>query len=273
MQLLQRPSGRSGVGGACVAYGCAIAAAATLATIFAVGSAPPAMAQEAQTDAPADSETEERSPLSTVLFASLEAGPGKTFAALGLKKALTGGLASGGLRTLLKIGGAQEEANRRRPRGIAYKSESQALIGYEWRIGDSFLSLYAGTDYEGEQREEPRGTLVRHRYGARLQADLWMTPTQESLLQASAYVSTLDRRLWGRVAPGWLIPRGLPLEGSYLGPELEAYRAGDYTKVRLGLHLTGLRLFGVVWRLSGGWQRTSDRTPEAYATLGVHWLR
>lgn len=254
-----------------MAYGCAIAGAATLAAAFAVAPAPCAMAQETETEP----ETPERSPLSTVLFGSLEAGPSKTFAALGLKKALTGGLANSGFRTLLKVGGAQEEARRRRqrPRGVAYKSEAQALIGYEWRIGDSFVAVYIGSDYEGEQREEPRGTFVASRYGVRLQGDLWMTPTPTTMLQASAYASTLDGRVWGRVAPGWLLPPGLRLDGLHIGPELEAYHAGDYTKLRLGLHLTGLRLFGVVWRLSGGWQRSSDRPAQAYATLGLHWLR
>ncbi len=258
--------------GACVAYGWAISAAVTLAAVFTAASARPAIAQEAE------AETEERSPLSTVLFGSLEAGPTKTFAAVGLKKALTGGLASDGFRTLVKIGGAQEEARRQRLHGIAYKSEAQALLGYEWRIGDSFLSLYAGSDYEGEQREEPRRTVISSRYGARLHGDLWMTPTPDTMLHASAYASTLDARRWGRVAPGWRVPGGLvpwPFQAGtlYVGPEVEAYRARDYTKLRLGLHLTGLRIFGVVWRLSGGWQRTSDKTSQAYATLGVHWLR
>ena len=244
-----------------------------LAAVLTAAPARPALAQEAETSTQAESETEERSPLSTVLFASLEAGPTKTFAALGLKKALTGGLANSGFRTMLKVGGAQEEAQRRRPHGIAYKSESQALIGYEWRIGDTFLALYAGSDHEGEQREWRNGILYRNRYGGRLQGDLWTTPMPGTMLHASAYASTLDRRLWGRIAPGWLLPRGWLSQDLYAGPEAEAYRAGSYTKLRLGLHLTGLRLFGVVWRLSGGWQRTSDRPSEAYATLGVHWLR
>ncbi len=177
------------------------------------------------------------------------------------------------MRALLKVGGAQEQAQRQRPRGLAYKTESQALIGYEWRIGDAFLSLYAGSDHEGEYREWRNGILYRNRYGARLQGDLWMTPMPGMMLHASAYASTLDHRRWGRAAPGWLLPRGWLSQDVYAGPEVEAYRAGDYTKLRLGLHLTGLRLFGVVWRLSGGWQRTSDRPSEAYATLGVHWLR
>ncbi len=220
-----------------------------------------------------DGETEERSPLSTVIFGSLEAGPTKTFIAIGMKKALTGGLAASGFRALLKVGGSQEQAQRQRPYGIAYKSEAQALLGYEWRIGDTFLSLYAGSDYEGEQREEALATLVTNRYGARLHGDLWMTPTPDTMLQASAYASTIDGRLWGRVAPGWLLPQDLPLKGVYLGPEIEAYRERAYSKLRLGLHLTGLRLLGLSWRISGGWQSTSDRPSEVYATLGVHWLR
>jgi hypothetical protein len=220
-----------------------------------------------------DGETEERSPLSTVIFGSLEAGPTKTFAAIGMKKALTGGLATSGFRALFKVGGSREQLGRQRPYSLAYKSEAQALIGYEWRIGDTFLSLYAGSDYEGEQREEPLATLITHRYGARLQADLWTTPTPDIMLHASAYASTIDGRLWGRAAPGWLLPRGFPLEGSYLGPEIEAYRDSDYSKFRLGLHLTGLRFLGLSWRISGGWQQTSDRPSEAYATLGLHWRR
>lgn len=217
--------------------------------------------------------SDERSPLSTVIFGSLEAGPTKTFASIGMKKALTGGLAGSGFRAMLKVGGSREQLGRRPPYDLAYKSEAQALIGYEWRIGDTFLSLYAGSDYEGEQREEPLATVVTNRYGARLHGDLWMTPTPGTMLQASAYASTIGGRLWGRVAPGWLLPRDLQLEGVYLGPEIEVYRESDYSKLRLGLHLTGLRLLGLSWRISGGWQSTSDRPSEAYATLGLHWLR
>lgn len=215
-----------------------------------------------------DEETEARSPWSSVLFGSLEAGPTKTFVSAGMKTALWSGLSSSGFRTMLKIGGAQEQARRQRPHGLAYKSEAQALIGYEWRVSDTFLALYAGSDYEGEQREEPHGTVTTGRYGARLQGDLWMTPTEGTMLQASAYASTLDGRLWGRIAPGWRLSQGF-----HLGPEIEAYRGRDYHKLRLGLHLTGLQFLGLTWRVSGGWQRTSDHPSQAYATLGVHWQR
>lgn len=215
-----------------------------------------------------DAETEP-SPLSMVIFGSMEAGPTKTFLSVGMKRALGGGLAQSGFRLFVKAGGSQEETRRRPPRGTTYKAESQALIGYEWRIGDSFLALYAGSDFQSEQRLEPFGpSSVEARYGARLQADLWSTPAPGMMLQASAYASTLNGRLWARVAPGWQVPLGF-----YAGPEIEAYRERDYRKLRLGLHLTGLRLLGLEWRLSGGWQQASDRPSAFYATLGLHWLR
>lgn len=216
----------------------------------------------------AEDELGERSPASTVLFASLEAGPAKRFAAFGLKKALTGGLDASGFRTLLKLGGAQETPGGPRPRPSLYKAEGQALLGYEWRIGDAFLSLYAGPDYEEEIRRCGCAVSVTTRFGARLQGDLWATPTRDTMLQGGAYASTMDGRLWGRLAAGWAASGGV-----YLGPEIELYRQHDYRKLRLGLHMTGLPLFGLSWRLSGGWQSTSDRRGDAYVTLGVHWRR
>ncbi|KRE00159.1 hypothetical protein ASE63_08705 [Bosea sp. Root381] len=240
-------------------------AGARLAAVAAVAFAPPALAN--------GEESEERLPLSTVLFASLEAGPAKTFAAIGMKKALTGGLADSGFRLMVKVGVSQEETQARRPHGTTYKGEAQSLLGYEWRIGSTFLALYGGTDYEGEQHEAAAGSVLLNRYGARLHGDLWMTPLTGTMLQASFYVSTINGRLWGRVAPGWLLPRDMGVGDLYLGPEIEAFREREYGKLRLGLHLTGLRLFGLSWRLSGGWQSTSDRPSEAYATLGLHWQR
>ncbi|RDJ27356.1 cellulose biosynthesis protein BcsS [Bosea caraganae] len=216
----------------------------------------------------ADDDDDEPDPAKIVFFGSLEAGPGKTFTSFGSKQAFgADGLDAGGFRLMNKLGLSREQARRLVPRGKAYKVESQFLIGYEWRFSDSFFSLYAGPDIEAEYRELGCGCYYGvSRISARLQADLWATPTDATMVQLSAYVSGLDRRAWGRLALGHKIDRGL-----HLGPEVELYRQSGYDKLRVGLHLTGLRLFGATWRLSGGWEDTSDRDVGAYATLGVHW--
>lgn len=231
-------------------------------------------AAEAEQDK-AQEETPSRSPLSSVIFASLEAGPTKTFAAIGWKRALTGSLSTSGFRSLIKVGGSKEFASRTPPHGFAYKSEAQALLGYEWRIGETFLSLYVGSDYETEQRSLPGRPFMRSVYGARLQGDLWTVPLPNTILQASAYVSTVDRRIWGRVAGGMLLPQEMRpswLEGVHLGPEAEVFRQSGYIKLRLGLHATGLKLFGLSWRVSAGLQHAAGGS-EVYGTLGLHWLR
>lgn len=246
--------------GACVAYRMGKAGLAGLA--MSVAAAPISAAR-------AEEEEPERSPISMVIFGSMEAGPTKTFLSVGMKRAIGGGLADSGFRLFVKAGGAQEQTRRRRPHGVTYKSEAQALIGYEWRFGSSFLALYAGSDTESEQRVEAFGpSLIATRYGARVQADLWLVPAPGMIVQANGYLSSLNGRLWARLAPGWQVPAGF-----YVGPELEAYGDRNYRKYRLGLHLTGLRVLGLEWRLSGGLQKTSDRSSEYYGTIGLHWQR
>ncbi len=252
---------QDGAVGACVAYRVGKAGLVGLAMSFAAAPLGIANAEE--------EEEADRRPISMVIFGSMEAGPTKTFLSVGMKRAIGGGLADSGFRFFVKAGGAQEQTRRHKPHGVTYKAESQALLGYEWRVGDSFLALYAGSDSESEQRIESFGpSFVATRYGARVQADLWIVPSPGTVVQANGYVSSLNGRYWTRIAPGWQMPAGF-----YLGPEFELYRERDYRKLRLGLHLTGLRFLGLEWRLSGGLQSTSDRSSALYGTLGLHWLR
>lgn len=220
---------------------------------------------------PAFAETpeEDRSPASSVIFGSLEAGPTKTLASVGLKRAIgAAGLDSSGFRLGLKWSESTEDERQGRLSGQLVKTELYAGIGYEWRIGDTFLTISAGPDLEAAYSQYTGTVVLTQQIGARVHFDLWTRPTEASLLQVNAYASSLDRRAWLRVSPGWTLMPEL-----YVGPELELYRQDNYRKLRLGLHVTGLRLFGLNWRLSGGLQKTSDRPGEAYATLGVYWRR
>lgn len=215
----------------------------------------------------AEDENDEPDPVSTVFFGSLEAGPGKTFASIGSKQALgADGLDTSGFRLMRKLGVSHEKAQRVRPYGVGYKIEAQTLLGYEWRLGDSFLSLYAGPDTEAEYRSVWYGYYGILRVSARVHADFWSTPTETTMVQASAYVSGLDHRTWGRLALGHRL-----FGHAYAGPEIEFHRQTGYHKLRAGLHLTGLQFRNATWRVSAGFQDESDRPSGVYATLGLHW--
>lgn len=225
----------------------------------------------ASSPAKADPALMERSPLSLAIFGSLEADASKTYGSVGLKWAFgdSGGLDASGFRLGLKWGASVEPARRRPTQGHLYRTEFNALLGYEWRIDDTFLTLSAGPEIEARYRETRDERSFEQRGSLRLQADLWSKPAETWLLQANAYAVPADRgRYWGRLAGGWRL-----INEMYLGPEIESYRERDYHKLRLGLHLTGLHLFGLDWRLAGGIQKTSDEKAGAYLALGLLWKR
>lgn len=247
-----------------MAYGWSKARLAALVTILVAASATLSHAEEEEEE---DDDT--YSPISWVIFGSMDASPSKGFGSTGAKRAIGGSLADSGYRLFVKSGFSREETRNGEWQGATDKAELQALVGYEWRIGNNFVAVYAGYDSESERSHDAFNlSPISSRYGARLQADLWAVPADRTMLHASGYISSINGRLWARLSPGWQMPAGF-----YVGPEIEAYRERDYSKLRLGLHHTNLRLLGLSWRLSGGWQTTSDRPAEAYATLGLYYLR
>ena len=204
-----------------------------------------------------------------VLFGSVDGGRDKTHASAGFKQAILGSeLDSSGFRMMGKLGGSQEPGSRRPRRGTLWTGEAQLLLGYEWRIGDSFIALYAGSDSEANYYRDALVAGYRLRFAPRIHADLWLRPSERALIQASAYVSALDSRAWGRLAGGWSIVPDL-----YLGPEIEIYRQSDYSKLRLGGHLTGLAWLGANWRVSAGWESSRITPAGPYAVLSLYWRR
>lgn len=220
--------------------------------------------------AKADPALHERPPLSAVMFGSLDAGSSKTHGAFGMKYAIGyGGLDASGFRLSFVSGASTEPARRRPNQGSLYKSDVGALLGYEWRIHDSFVAVAVGPDLETAYLAWRDRRGIGQRIGPRIQLDIWAAPDENSLIQVNAYaVAAGSGRSSARIAAGWKIAQWL-----YLGPEVELYRERDYFKVRLGLHLTGIELFGVTWRLSAGAQKSRDDKSGAYATVGLHWKR
>lgn len=212
----------------------------------------------------------ERPPLSAVMFGSLEAGAGKLHGAFGMKYAVGDlGLDTSGFRLSVTSGASTEPARRRPTQGSLYKSDVGVLLGYEWRVHDSFVAVSVGPDLETAYRKWGNLYGIGQRIGPRIQLDVWATPDETSLIQVNAYAAAAGSgRSSARMAAGWKVTPQL-----YLGPEVELYRERDYFKLRLGMHLTGLELLGITWRLSAGMQKSRDDRSDLYATLGFHWKR
>ncbi len=215
---------------------------------------------------------DERPSPARVFFGSLDVGPTKVLVSQGAKLVLgPGSLATSGFRTLTATSQSTETLRSGPPGALLHKAEGQLLFGFEWRLRNGAFALYAGPELQAEGIA--RETLLQYRIGPRFHADLWYGMGPSWALQASFYAASLDDRLWLRLASAWRLPLQGRLGRPTIGPEIEVYRQQGYEKIRLGLHLGGLRLLKLNWRLSAGWERASGGGSSAYATLGIYGRR
>jgi hypothetical protein len=208
-----------------------------------------------------------------VLFASMEAGPATTFGSAGFKLAFGGPLDTGGFRLMGKAGTGYEPRQSVQISGTRTISdvmtpEAMIIAGHEWKLGTTYVGLYGGAEVDARLATRSLAVDRPARLGPRLQLDIWSNPTPETLVHYSGNLGGATFHVWSRLALGWRVP-----DLAFLGPEAEIYREKDYAKTRLGIHLTGLKLFGTEMRLSGGWQRSGRTERGAYATLGLLWKR
>jgi hypothetical protein len=225
----------------------------------------------------------------TVLFSSMESGPGQRFAGSGVKHAPFGTLATSGFRVMARGGGSQW-SDRRRELAIDSKSEGALLFGVEEMTGRGAIGIYFGPEMatriaperirrSGRILVEQRSTLNE---GLRIEASLWEHPTPETLLHLGGAFGSARGEAWGRAALGYRLtlpelpnPFGQPLMPVpfFIGPEVELSLARDYTKWRVGAHVTNFKLFGFNLRLAAGREQASGNMRGAYVTAGIHWYR
>ena len=219
----------------------------------------------------ADEETAARE-VHTILFGGLEAGSA-TFANAGAKHTFEPADRDGPLVMAGGGTGARFERDGAVPTGtpaplvMRHTVLAHAVAGWQWTFPWGVVSAMAGPEMSYEHvysRFAPRQPGPR--FGGRLHGEVWARPTEETLLTLTAIAGSARGDLWGRASWGWR------LFGVYVGPEAARYmdRTG-YSKTSLGLHGTGLELWGLTFRLSAGYLREEPaRRDGAYLAL-VGW--
>jgi hypothetical protein len=203
--------------------------------------------------------------IDALLFGSLDAGAA-TFLTVGAKLGL-GPLDQDGFVMLASAG-----SGRQRERGdfglprTRYTFSAAAVLGYQWFFDWGTAAIFAGPEGAIEMLADRRALAVfPATYGARLHAEIWARPSEDTLLQATAIAGSTRGSLWSRLA--W----GYRAWGTYLGPELSVY--GDetgYRKWNLGLHATDFAIARYSFRVSAGLQtETGRRSAVPYVALAV----
>jgi hypothetical protein len=132
------------------------------------------------------------------------------------------------------------------------------------------VTVMAGLDLQSHSLSpaDPGASLHGRYAGARLAVDLWSEPTAQTMVVASATLSTIGGAYAARLAAGWRLA-----DRVYLGPEAMAFGGPEYRQLRVGMHVTGLqtRLFDwrFEWQGGAGFAFDDDDRGGAYARLGL----
>jgi hypothetical protein len=146
------------------------------------------------------------------------------------------------------------------------------MPGVQFMRHGVWTAIYFGADMQAHvlSQFDPGNRLQGRRSGVRMAVDLWAEPTAQSMVAASATLSSIGGSYALRGAAGWRL-----LDLAYVGPEVILYGASDYRQVRVGMHVTALRttLFGwrFEWQAGAGYACDDDDNEGAYARLGVLW--
>ncbi len=142
-----------------------------------------------------------------------------------------------------------------------------ALPGWRFHKDRLTLSVFAGLDIQQHDLtpDDPSSSLRGTKLGIRGGFDLWFEPDPLTMIGADVSISSIGPSYSARLAFGWRLP-----EGFYAGPEIGGFADGnDYSQLRFGLHVTGLKTDNLEWSAGFGWAFDNDERDSFYGRLGV----
>jgi len=147
-----------------------------------------------------------------------------------------------------------------------FQTMGAALPGWRWTLPGLEVTVFAGLDVQDHRfrPNDPGNRLRGTHVGARGGFDAWYEPFRDAMLTASASLSTVGTSYWTRAAAGWRF-----FDAIWLGPEFLACGDDHYRQLRVGAHVTSLRLSSYEFSIGAGWATDNDQRSGAYGRLGV----
>lgn len=168
-----------------------------------------------------------------------------------------------GTGTYRYFSGAQEIA--------AAQIVTSVMPGWSF-VKDKFqLRVFGGVDLQQHWHspDDPSSRLRGSAFGLRFGLETWWEPVPgETMTRAAASWSTVGTSYGVEAAVGWRVLERFH-GGFYVGPELQALGDGDYRQIRLGAHMTALRLGTLEWSAGAGVTTDSDSRTGPYLRFGV----
>lgn len=123
------------------------------------------------------------------------------------------------------------------------------LVGGQWAVPGGVFTAAIGPGVARRQQAEPTGAprWLATGYGPVALAELWVHPRADLLVAGTLVASGAGENLWARAAFGTRA-----IGEAFVGPEATLYTDATYRELRLGVHLTGVKIGDLSLRLSGG---------------------
>jgi len=144
------------------------------------------------------------------------------------------------------------------------------MPGLQFKRDGVSIAAYAGVDMQIHSlpQYDPGNRLQGRYLGARAAIDLWAEPTPQTMVTASATLTTIGGAYAARIAAGWRL-----FGRFYLGPEAVAFGGPEYRQLRVGMRVTALKVHLFDWRFEWqggvGYAFDDDNRDGAYGPVGV----
>ncbi len=219
-----------------------------------------------------------------VLFGSAELAEVSIFGGSGIKHSLSGDIEAPGpiAMAMTNIGATRERWEA--PDGFtAYLPRmtriTRLYFGRQDNTALGFVTVAAGIEIRRAQKlgDDALPRWQAPEIGAAVIGELWreaplVRRDEQSgrlwLTHLTVMAGSVKPSLWTRIAIGPSLG-----DGVFIGPEATLYLEPDYREVRLGAHLTGMRLGPLKLRLAGGIVMPDGGRSDVYIGLQGHMLR
>ena len=148
----------------------------------------------------------------------------------------------------------------------ADQADISVMGGYEWVWRNARLAALIGVNAGNVQLSapDPGNTATGFSAGLKVAADLWVQPSDKTMVSVHGAYTTSANTYYLRTKFGYSI-----LDRFYIGPEASLLGNDFYGQWRLGAHLSGLRLGRFDISLAGGYLQDQGQKAGAYATIDM----
>jgi len=141
---------------------------------------------------------------------------------------------------------------------------ADALIGWSHVFNNGAATLQIGANYQDHRIKptDPLNSVVGSKTGFKVQGDIWVNPTDRTLIYALASYSTAFNTYYSVGRLGYDFFR----TGVVFGPEVGGLGNDRTDQFRFGAHLTDIKVGPAKLTLSSGWMREREEGSGWYAT-------